>query len=78
MRNTIPTPLPSPPPRPILIGYRDLCALLGVSRRHLQRMVHRDELPKPRSMGARRLFVLAEVMKAIADLPPNDNQENAP
>lgn len=73
MRNTPPTPPSSPPPRPILIGYRDLCSLLGVSRRHLQRMVLRDELPKPRSMGKRRLFVFAEVMKAIDSLPPNDN-----
>lgn len=72
MRNTPPTRAPSAPHGPILVGYGDLCSLLGVSRRHLQRMVQRGELPKPRIMGNRRLFVVAEVMKAVEALPTRD------
>lgn len=72
-RTSTHTPADSKVPGPILVGYGDLCSLLGVSRRHLQRMVHRGELPKPRVMGNRRLFVVVEVMKAVESLPTLGN-----
>jgi excisionase family DNA binding protein len=66
-----PTHTPADPKTsgPILIGYGELCLRLGISRRHAQRMVHRGELPKPRLAGNRRLFVVAEVLRAIEQLP---------
>lgn len=54
---------------PLLVGYDDLTKLLGVSRRGLQRMVHQGQLPSPRKLGRRTVFVLTEVRQAIAQLP---------
>jgi excisionase family DNA binding protein len=68
-RTSTHTPADAKAPGPVLIGYGELCLMLGISRRHAQRMVHRGELPQPRLAGNRRLFVVAEVLRAIEKLP---------
>lgn len=53
----------------LMVGYAELIRMLCISRRHAQRMVERGELPRPRVSGNRRLFVVAEVLRAIEKLP---------
>ena len=64
------TPRPSPERKndslpPLFVSYSDLQQLLGLSRREIQRMVHRRQLPEPRSFGRRKLFEYAAVQKAL-------------
>ena len=49
---------------PLFVSYSDQ-QLLGLSRREIQRMVHRRQLPEPRSFGRRKLFDYAAVQKAL-------------
>lgn len=50
---------------PLFVSYSDLQRLLGLSRREIQRMVHRRQLPEPRSFGRRKLFDYAAVQRTL-------------
>lgn len=50
---------------PLFVSYSDLQRLVGLSRREIQRMVHRGQLPEPRSFGRRKLFDFAAVKVAL-------------
>jgi excisionase family DNA binding protein len=68
-RTSTHTPADATAAAPLMVGYAELIRMLSVSRRHVQRMVERGELPRPRASGMRRLFVLEEVLQAIEKLP---------
>ena len=64
------------PSQPWLLGYAELQRLLGISRREVQRMVHRGELPTPLRRGRRRLFVADEVRASILALPRHHQEQH--
>lgn len=59
-------------PEPLCYGYRELCKVIGLGRRTIERMVSMRRFPQPRKVGIRTVFVAAEVRAWLQALPARE------
>ena len=56
-------------PAALSYGYRELCAVTGLARRSIERLIATGRFPRPRKSGRRTLFLADEVQAWLQSLP---------
>lgn len=54
----------------LALSYRDVTREIGLCRRTIEKLIGAGEFPAPRRVGARLIFVAAEVRDWLNDQPP--------